>query len=113
MAMNEAKKRDFVEQMVAIIESNQTSLTGIGFDPTSKLTELKANAAAASAAEVKQQEAKAALKTATAESGDKLTNAYKMASNFADLISGLYGKEDPIVKEIRKMRKESTVKKTA
>lgn len=109
--MSESVKRDFVKQMIAVIESNQATLTGKGFDPTSKLDTLKASSAAASQAEVKQQEAKAALKVATAESDKILTDAYKLASNFADLISGLYGKDDEIVQEIRKMRKQAPKRK--
>jgi hypothetical protein len=105
MAMNEAKKRDFVKQMITLIASNQAKLTEKGFDPTTQLGALQTSSDAASTAEVGQQEAKAALKAATANSVSKLSEAYKMASNFADLISGLFGKDDEIVQEIRKMRK--------
>lgn len=105
MGMNESKKRDFIGQMIGVIESNQTSLTGAGFDPATKLADLKTKYTSAQAAEVGQQEAKAALKNATAAAVETLDTAYKQASNFADLISGIYGKDDAIVKEIRKMRK--------
>jgi len=103
--MTESKKRDFIKQMVALIESNQALLTGKGFDPALRLAELKEASATASEAEVNQQKAQAALKTATSESVSMLARAYKLASDFADLISGLYGKDDVMVKEIRKMRK--------
>ncbi len=103
--MTESKKRDFVEQMILIIENNESKLNDTGFNPSSKLDELKQKSILAKDAEVKQQEAKAALKDATASSVASLSDAYKTASNFADLISGLYGKDDAIVQEIRKMRK--------
>lgn len=103
--MNESKKRDFISQMIGIVENNQASLTQAGFDPATQLTGLKTNYATANAAEVSQQEAKAAQKRATELAVQTLDVAYKQASNFADLISGLYGKDDAIVQEIRKMRK--------
>ena len=75
MAMTESKKRDFIKQMVTLVESNQATLTGKGFDPAPRLTELKEASANASEAEVNQQKAQAALKTATSESVSMLTRA--------------------------------------
>lgn len=103
--MTESKKRDFISQMIELILNNQGRLTEAGFDPSTKLETLQTKSGTAKADEAKQQEAKAALKEATATSVASLKDAYSLASNFADLISGLYGKDDPMVQEIRKMRK--------
>lgn len=102
---NEAAKRDFVSQMIALIEEEKTSITEMGFDPTTKLETLKTKREMAAQKEIAQQEAAAKAKEATKSSNNALTDAYSEASNLADLISGLYGKETEIVKKIRKFRK--------
>ena len=103
--MKESDKRDFVNQLITLTTSNQSLLIEKGFDPTNQLTEMQAASSEASSAEVAQQNASAALKEATALSNEKLSAAYKMASNFAELLVGLLGKDNDLVKEIRKMRK--------
>ncbi len=103
--MNEAGKRDFISQMITLTEDESTNLTEKGFDPTSKIESLKTKNDDVEKAEVAQQKAAAAAQEATKLSNEKLDDAYKEASNLADLISGLYGKDSEIVKKIRKFRK--------
>ncbi|MCI5218815.1 MAG: hypothetical protein D3914_06395 [Candidatus Electrothrix sp. LOE2] len=67
--------------------------------------DLKIKKTDADQAETAQQEAAAKAKEATTHSNLMLDNAYKDASNVADLISGLLGKEDELVKKMRKFRK--------
>ena len=102
--MNESDKRDFVSQIISLIEERKDVLTEKGFDPTVKEDELKVKNLAADNAEIAQQEAAAKAKEATTFANLKLDEAYKEASNIADLISGLLGKENELVKKMRKFR---------
>ncbi|WP_420209285.1 hypothetical protein [Candidatus Electronema sp. JC] len=103
--MNEAKKRDFVAQIISLVEKEQAALTAQGFDPAARLADLKIKKTDADQAETAQQEAAAKAKEATTHSNLMLDDAYKDASNIADLISGLLGKENELVKKMRKFRK--------
>lgn len=103
--MNEAGKRDFVSKMITLIEEEQATMTEKGFDPVSKAETLKLKKENVNKSEIAQQEAAAKAKEATTFANTLLDEAYKEASNLADLISGLYGKESEIVKKIRKFRK--------
>jgi hypothetical protein len=103
--LTEAKKRDFVTQIITLVEENQEVLTDKGFDPTARVDELKTKKTTADTAEIEQQEAAARAKEATAEANRTLDDAYSDASDFADLISGLLGKDDELVKKMRKFRK--------
>ena len=102
--MNEAGKRDFVSQMVTLIEESKERLKEKGFDPTARVDTLKLKKQEADTSEIAQQEAAAKAKEATKISNDKLDEAYREASNFADLLSGLLGKEDELIKKVRKFR---------
>lgn len=102
--MNEAKKRDFVAQIISVVQAEQGGLIEKGFDPTVRLDELKIKKDAADAAETEQQGAAAKAKEATAHANLTLDDAYKGASDFADLISGLLGKDNELVKKMRKFR---------
>jgi len=103
--MTEAKKRDFVAQIITLVEKEQDVLIGKGFDPAARVDGLKIKKTAADTAEIAQQEAAAKAKEATAQANLTLDDAYKDASDFADLISGLLGKDDELVKKMRKFRK--------
>jgi hypothetical protein len=102
--MNEAGKRDFITQMVTLIEESQERLKEKGFDPTAKVDALKVKKHEADTSEIAQQEAAAKAQAATKLSNEKLDAAYREASNFADLLSGLLGKEDELIKKVRKFR---------
>lgn len=101
---NESEKRDFVSQIISLVEEEKTRLTEEGYDPTSKTEGLKRKKAEADSAETAQQAAAAKAKEATTHSVTKLDEAYKEASNFVDLISGVLGKENELVKKMRKFR---------
>ena len=103
--MNESDKRDFISQIISLVEERKSILTEKGFDPTTKLDELKIKNLESDNAEIVQQEAAAKAKEATTNANLKLDEAYKEASNIADLISGLLGKENELVKKMRKFRK--------
>jgi len=103
--MNDAKKRDFISQMISLVEAEQDVLTDKGFNPTERLDALKVKKQASDSAETAQQEAAARAKEATSQANLTLEDAYKDASDFADLISGLLGKNNELVKKMRKFRK--------
>ncbi len=102
---SEAKQRDFVSQLTVILQQNSQALTDKGFDPAAKITELTQELTAADEAEGRQREAMAAAKDATQVTKDALAAAYTDASATVDLITGLLGKKNNLVLEIKKLRK--------
>jgi len=106
-----SKRRDFVTQLIVVLEQNAQLLTAKGFDPSEKIASLKAEVTAADQAEGKQIEAMAAAKDATKLANDKLDIAYTDGSATVDLITGLLGKKDNLVIEIKKLRKSSKPRK--
>lgn len=101
----EARKRDFISQMAILLENEKTRLSSAGFDPAAKLALLNEKNATTDQAEIEQQLAAAKAKEATKWANKKLDEAYREASNVLDLVSGLLGKEDELVKKMRKFRK--------
>ena len=110
MSLNESKKRDFVSQLIVIMEQNAQLLSDKGFDPAAKIAQLKDELTTADNAEGKQVEAMAAAKDATQLSNDTLDVAYTDGSATVDLISGLLGKNDNLLLEIKKLRKTGKAK---
>ena len=105
MSLNESKKRDFVSQLIVVLEQNSQLLTDKGFDPAAKIAELKQELTTADDAEGRQLEAAAAAKDATKLANETLDVAYTDGSATVDLITGLLGKNDNLVLEIKKLRK--------
>lgn len=103
--LSESKKRDFVSQMITLLEQNTQLLTDKGYDPENKINELTTQLTAADDAEARQTEAMAAAKDATKLSQETLDVVYRNGSATVDLISGLLGKQDNLLKEIKKLRK--------
>lgn len=102
--LTESEKRDFVSQIIELLTKESASFKEKGYNPASQLETLSIKKEAADAAEIAQQKAAAAAKDATRLSNEALDEAYSAASNQADLISGLLGKEDELVKKMRKFR---------
>jgi hypothetical protein len=102
--MTESKKRDFVSQLIVIMEQNSQLLTDKGFDPATKIAQLQQELEVADNAEGKQREAMAAAKDATQLANETLDLAYTDGSATVDLISGLLGKKNNLVLEIKKLR---------
>ena len=105
--MTESGKRDFVSQMITILQQNTTLLTDAGFDPTAKVTQLQTELTAADDAEGRQIDAKAAAKFATREATQTLKTAYNDGSATVEIIAGFLGKDHPLVQELRKLRKSN------
>ena len=110
MSLTESKKRDFVSQLIVILQQNSELLADKGFDPTTKISNLQEELAIADDAEGKQLEAMAAAKDATQAANETLDVAYTDGSATVDLITGLLGKNDNLVLEIKKLRKTGKVK---
>ncbi|WP_339134496.1 MAG: hypothetical protein WGN25_15525 [Candidatus Electrothrix sp. GW3-4] len=102
--MTEAEKRDFIAQMISLVQEEQDTLQDKGFNPADRLDSLKVKKQDADSAEITQQEAAAKAQEATTQANETLTDAYKDASDVADLISGLLGKDNELVKKMRKFR---------
>ena len=103
--LGESKKRDFVSQLIVILEQKSQLFVDKGFDPTTKITQLQSKLTSADDAEGRQTNAKAASKAATTEAQATLLAAYADGSATVELIVGLLGKKDPLVQEIKKLRK--------
>ncbi|HYQ57140.1 MAG TPA: hypothetical protein VEP89_07310 [Draconibacterium sp.] len=103
--LKEAQKRDFINQMAIITQESFDLLSEHGFDPTDRINTLEEALKEAREAEGEQIDAAARLKDATRKSQEKLSVAYKEASKTVDLMSGLLGKDYPLIQQIRKMRK--------
>jgi len=108
--ITESKKRDFVTQLVVIMQQNAQLLSDKGFDPTAKIAQLQQEILTADEAEGKQAEAAAAAKNATKLAQQTLDSVYTDGSATVELITGLLGKKDNLVIEIRKLRKTSKPK---
>ena len=104
-SLNDSNKRDFLSQLILLMESKADEFMQAGYDPTNKIDELKKLSDEAQGDEAKQQQALALAKDATKKAQTSLKTAYKEASNAVDLIAGLLGKDHNLVKEIKKMRK--------
>lgn len=105
--MNESGKRDFVRQMITILQRNTSVLSDAGFDPVAKITQLTTELSAADEAEGRQTDAKAAAKIATQEAVQTLKTAYDDGSATVEIIAGFLGKNHPLVQELRKLRKSN------
>lgn len=103
--LKDSEKRDFISQMITLMINESENLTSRGFDPTAKLVVLNEKNATAENAEIEQQQMAAKAMEATKTANTRLDEAYREASNLVDLISGLLGKEDELVKKMRRFRK--------
>lgn len=104
MSLTDAQKLAFVREMSEILVNNSTELTALGYDPTAKITELSTQGQDAEVAEADQQQKAANSTAATLASRAMRDLAYGNASATVDLMSGVLGKNNAVVKKIRKIR---------
>jgi hypothetical protein len=102
--MTESKKRDFITQMIELLSTEKDTLSAKGYTADAKINELTESKKACDKTELQQQQAHAAAKEATIMANDTLNTAYKAASDAADIISGILGKDSELVKKMRKFR---------
>jgi hypothetical protein len=103
--LNEKESRDFVSQVIVIVDQNTSLLTDAGFDPTSRSGGLKTKLQTADDSEGAQNKAQAAALDATKLANSTLKVAYDDASAFVNLIEGLLGKDNSLVHKLRQLRK--------
>lgn len=101
----DSEKRDFIAQMSVLLEQNSQVLIDAGFDPTNRITQLKTELDACEVTEAKQKEAQAASMDATKVAQTCLMTGYNDASSLVSLIEGLLGKDNSLVRKIKKLRK--------
>ena len=104
--LNEKESRDFVSQVIVMVDQNAGMLTDAGFDPATRSTELKAKLQTADDAEGEQQKAQAIALDATKHANATLRVAYDDASAFVNLIEGLLGKDNSLVHKLSQLRKK-------
>ena len=104
--LNEKESRDFVSQVIVMVDQNASLLSDAGYDPSTRSTELKAKLQTADDAEGEQQKVQAAALDATKRANATLTLAYDDASAFVSLIEGLLGKDNSLVHKLRQLRKK-------
>ena len=104
--LTESKKRDFLVQLITLLEQNDHLLYESGYDPSQKIASLKNGIKTAEEADARQVEAKAASKNATRLATETLNAVYREGSAAVDLVSGLLGKDNNLLLEIKKLRKK-------
>ena len=102
--MKEAEKRDFVNQILQLLDKEKETLTANGFNPEPKVAELLEKKNLCDDAEAEQQKVAVLAKQATTAANETLDVAYSEASNLVDIISGFLGKDNELVKQMRKYR---------
>lgn len=105
MGLTEARRRDFITQLIGVMKKNTALLTENGFDPLVKIDQLNAELEVVDQTEADKIDAIAAAKNATKVANEALRTAYKTSSKVVDSITGALGKDNNLVVEIKKLRK--------
>ena len=102
--LTEADQRAFSHQVLEILKKNSARLSAAGFETSGRVVAVEAKTHTADIDEAGQTQAKEALLRATATSTTSTTEAYDLASASVNLIEGILGKDDPLVKVLRGLR---------
>ncbi len=104
--MTDAGKRDFVRQVLEILGHPDTIalLTGAGFDPASRTTQLDTKADAASREEGEQLLAQQKAMQETHEAQQALDDSYRFASSTVEVVAGMLGENHPLIRRLRQLR---------
>jgi hypothetical protein len=103
--ISKSKKRDFLNQLIIIMEQNAQLITDKGFNARGRIDELNVELNEAVQAVATQKEMMAEAKSATKRANKALDLAYRNGSATVDLLSGLFGKSDNLLLEVKKLRK--------
>jgi hypothetical protein len=103
--MTENDMRSFVIEMIEITRGNAPILVNVGYDPSKKVEELTSQVNTANVAEAEEKKVFALANEAREKANDTLEVAYKNASATVEIFAGLLGKDNKLVKELRKLRK--------
>jgi hypothetical protein len=102
--LTEADQRAFSHQVLEVLRQNSAKLSVAGFDTSGRAAALEAKTDEAEVKEAEQLQAKEALLRATAASTTSTQEAYDLASASVNLIEGILGKDDALVKLLRGLR---------
>jgi hypothetical protein len=102
--LTEADQRAFSHQVLEVLRQNSAKLSAAGFDTSGRAGALEAKTDAAETREAEQLQAKEALLRATVASTTSTQEAYDLASATVNLIEGILGKDDPLVRLLRGLR---------
>jgi hypothetical protein len=102
--LNDAEKRTFISEFILLMEHNAPLFIEKGYNPATKIAELKQLHKDAREAEAHQLKAEADKRDATRRAKETLKTAYEKTSAAVEIVSGLLGKGNSLKKEIKKMR---------
>jgi hypothetical protein len=102
--LTEADQRAFSHQVLEVLRQNSVKLGAAGFDTSGRAAALEAKTDEAETREAEQLSAKEALLRATVASTTSTQEAYDLASASVNLIEGILGKDDALVKLLRGLR---------
>ena len=103
--MKHAEKRAFVSEIIEILNQEKEQLQTSGFNPEERINALVEKSQVAESAEVNQKKAQAIAMEATTKANDALEVAYNDASAIVELLTGIMGKDNELVRKIKKIRK--------
>ncbi len=103
--LSKSKQHDFINQLIVVLEDNQHLLIEKGFDPGEKLRILKEKREEMQKSEGEFMQSQIAVRENARKSKKARRDAYTNASSLLDIMSGTLGKKNPLVQEIKNIRK--------
>ncbi|HEY8900557.1 MAG TPA: hypothetical protein VIM61_09105 [Chthoniobacterales bacterium] len=102
--LTDADKKSFIDKIIASLGSNAAALTAAGFDPATRITNLKNGVTSVTNDEGLVAQLDVALASAVATRRTDLENNYALASATVNLVEGVLGKDAPLVRDLRQIR---------
>lgn len=99
-------QRDFIKQLIIVANNYVPQLAEEGVALDERIQDLKDNYDAAELAQAEQTDAFAAAKAASRKSSETLEEAYTRGSELVSLLTGFLGKNDTVIKELNRIRKQ-------
>lgn len=104
--LRKSNQRDFIKQLIIVANNYVQQMEEEGIVMDERIQDLKDNYDAAELAQAEQTDAFAAAKAATRKSNETLEEAYTRGSELVSLLTGFLGKNDPVLKELNRIRKQ-------
>jgi hypothetical protein len=99
-----ADKSEYSTESTNLIELNKDRIAAAGFDVTAKIDDIKAKIAATDAAATARNDAHQVAKEKTAAYNASLADTYTATSALVNILEGVLGANDPLVKTLIDMR---------
>ena len=106
MSLSTAETIGFANQFIQLLQDNKTDLQTKGLDVSEWITEITALSGDAVTKDSAQDEARVAMKTATAESQAATKLVYKTSSMRLDAVIGVLGKDTAIGRQAGRLRSD-------